>query len=242
MRISELSLLSGVPVHTIKYYLREGLLPRGDATAPNQAEYGEDHLRRLRLIRAMIEVGGLSLAATRDVLAALDDPDLPLHEVFGAAHTRLRLSSRIPTSEDELDAALVEIDRYLKRRRWKVSPDSPPRRELAEALVVLRRLGRNVTTDAFDPYADVADQLAAWEIDQVAQYVPKERRVEAVVVGTVVYDVVLSALRRLAEEHHSSGRFRRRSRTSNASTRARAAGKGRKRGRVAGEEAGPHSF
>ncbi len=46
MRISELSRRSGVSIPTIKYYLRDGLLPAGRATAANQADYDEDHLRR----------------------------------------------------------------------------------------------------------------------------------------------------------------------------------------------------
>ena len=41
MRISELSAQTGVPVPTIKYYLREGLLPEGERSAPTQAAYGE---------------------------------------------------------------------------------------------------------------------------------------------------------------------------------------------------------
>ena len=35
MRIAELSQTTGVPVPTIKYYLREGLLPSGELTSPN---------------------------------------------------------------------------------------------------------------------------------------------------------------------------------------------------------------
>ena len=53
MRIAELSRDSGVPVPTIKYYVREGLLPPGELTSPNQAQYDASHLRRLRLIRAL---------------------------------------------------------------------------------------------------------------------------------------------------------------------------------------------
>jgi DNA-binding transcriptional MerR regulator len=37
MRIGELSKVTGVPVPTIKYYLREGLLPAGELSSPNQA-------------------------------------------------------------------------------------------------------------------------------------------------------------------------------------------------------------
>ena len=81
MRISDLSHATGVPVPTIKFYLREGILPFGRGIATNQAEYGEDHVRRLRLIRALAEVGGLPLATVRDVLGAVDDPKLPAEAI-----------------------------------------------------------------------------------------------------------------------------------------------------------------
>ena len=73
MRIAELSRRSGVPVPTIKYYLREGLLPGGTPTGRNQADYDERHLHRLRLVRALVDVGQVSIAGAREVLGAVDD-------------------------------------------------------------------------------------------------------------------------------------------------------------------------
>jgi DNA-binding transcriptional MerR regulator len=49
MRLSDLSAASGVPVATVKYYLREGLLPPGRLTAATSAQYDDSHLQRLRL-------------------------------------------------------------------------------------------------------------------------------------------------------------------------------------------------
>src|SRR4051794_4149135 len=72
MRISELSRTTGVPVPTIKFYLREQLLAPGRATAKTQAEYDSTHVERLRLIRALTDVGRMSLATARTVLAAVD--------------------------------------------------------------------------------------------------------------------------------------------------------------------------
>ena len=66
MRISELSRHSGVPVSTIKFYIREGLLPSGVRSQRNQASYDEAHLRRLDLIRSLQEAGGLALDTVRD--------------------------------------------------------------------------------------------------------------------------------------------------------------------------------
>ena len=83
IRIAELSATSAVATATITYYQREGLLPPGEATGPNQASYGEEHIRRLRLIRSLIDVGGLSVAFARGVLGAVDTPDLRLAQVFG---------------------------------------------------------------------------------------------------------------------------------------------------------------
>ena len=89
MRVAELSTATGVSVPTIKYYLREGLLPQGELTSPNQARYGEQHVRRLRLIRALIEVGGLSVARLREVLAVLDAPDGHINNLLGTVQVNI---------------------------------------------------------------------------------------------------------------------------------------------------------
>ncbi|NBH07914.1 MerR family transcriptional regulator, partial [Amycolatopsis sp. SID8362] len=72
MRMAELSAETGVPVATVKYYLREGLLPAGRRVGPNQAQYTPEHVKRLRLVCALREIGGLSLAEVADVLGVLD--------------------------------------------------------------------------------------------------------------------------------------------------------------------------
>src|SRR5207248_1232149 len=85
VRIAELSRVTGVPIPTIKYYIRSGLLPAGDRTSWNQAQYDETHARRLRLVRALIEVGGLSVAATRQMLDSISTPGLSLFGTLGKA-------------------------------------------------------------------------------------------------------------------------------------------------------------
>ncbi len=66
MRISELSRQSGVPVATIKFYLREGLLPDGERTSAHPGPVRREHVARLRLIRALLGPGGLTVAKARD--------------------------------------------------------------------------------------------------------------------------------------------------------------------------------
>lgn len=55
--IAELERASGVPRTTIHYYLRRKLLPRPHKTASSRSLYTEEHLRRLREIRKLRDVG-----------------------------------------------------------------------------------------------------------------------------------------------------------------------------------------
>ena len=111
MRISALSARSGVAVATIKFYLREGLLPPGTATATNQADYDETHVRRLRLIRALIDVGGVPVASARAVVEALDREIDELHKkgvrmrfIGARKNLAVRLQSRIAAAEERTAA------------------------------------------------------------------------------------------------------------------------------------------
>lgn len=204
MRISELSDRSGRSIPTIKYYLREGLLPPGRRTAANQAEYSEATLHRLRLITTLLDTGGLPIATVRTVLAAVDDDALSLHEVLGVAHHGLALRTAGDAQSNELNEAQREIDELIDRLGWVVKADAPARRELAATLLALRQLGWNVGADVFSRYARAADELASWELSQTPSTGSRAAAVEAVVIGTVVFEGALMALRRLAEEHHSA--------------------------------------
>src|SRR3954471_23038235 len=85
MRIAELSRHTGVPVPTIKYYLREGLLPAGELTSPNQARYDDRHAERLRLLPVLLDIGPVPTPTIRHLLQALDGPDPDVHQVLGHA-------------------------------------------------------------------------------------------------------------------------------------------------------------
>jgi DNA-binding transcriptional MerR regulator len=207
VRIAELSRSSGVSIATIKYYLREGLLPPGEATASNQADYSDIHLHRLRLIRTLVDVGRLPIASVRAVLAAIDERKLSLHDTLGVAVDALP-PLRPPTiPEPDLQTALNDVDEYIDRLGWTGSETSPARYALAQALVSLRRLGRDCGPEIFDLYARHANQLATREIASLSTDGDRDRTVEEAVVGTVVFEAALTALRRLAEAHHSVIRF-----------------------------------
>ncbi len=208
MRISELSAASGVPIPTIKYYLREGMLPAGEQISATRASYGEDHLRRLRLIRALLEVGRLSIASIAKVTAAVDDTSLNLHRVLGTAHYAIAPAVEPHASGEEWARARAEADAMIADLGWQVDPGAPARDELAQAVLTLGRLGMPADGEALRPYADAALRLVTeHEIGTIPLGGSREAAVEAMVLGTVVHGRVLDIMRRLAHESVSARVF-----------------------------------
>jgi DNA-binding transcriptional MerR regulator len=211
MRMAELSRASGVPVATIKFYLREGLLPRGEVTtSPNQARYSEAHLRRLALVRSMVEVGGVSIAVVRRVLESLDDPADPLHHTMGLTLE----ATEQPAAEDDAathDAARLaaerRIDEIIAAHGWRLSPDTPPRRVAIEVLAAMTRLAGDRFDGVAAVYADAADLVAGPDLDTVSSVADPETRVETALIGTVLGERLLGAMRRMAHENGSAHRF-----------------------------------
>ena len=68
LRISELAERSGVPVATIRHYLREGLLPEPVKTSRNMAYYPPEFVDRIRLIKQLQEERFMPLRVIRDLL------------------------------------------------------------------------------------------------------------------------------------------------------------------------------
>ncbi|MET7464841.1 MerR family transcriptional regulator [Nonomuraea sp. NPDC005501] len=203
MRISELSARSGVAIATIKYYLREGLLHQGEQLAATRAEYDDSHLRRLRLIRALLEIGRLPVAAIKQVVEAVEDETLPVHRVLGTAH--YALGPAVEPEPGELwETALAESDRLVAEQGWTLTPYAPTRAELAQTLVTLRRLGMSTDLKRF---ADAAGRIAGEDMDTIPFDGPRESAVEALVLGTVLYGRALDTLRRMAHESESARRF-----------------------------------
>ncbi|MEU6821962.1 MerR family transcriptional regulator [Streptomyces atriruber] len=197
MRIGELSRRTGVPVPTIKYYVREGLLPQGELSSPNQAHYGEEHERRLRLIRALLEVGGLKVAAIAEVLDAVDDPGRPLHKVLGAATGRLAAEGG--TDDDaEAAAAHTAVEQLIARRGWRTHGSNAAAEDLSRALAALYRVGHGEFVELLDEYADAAELVARSDLGYVSRRGAVEDLVESVVIGTVLGEAVFNAMRRLA--------------------------------------------
>lgn len=201
MRISQLSEATGVPVATIKYYIRKCLLPRGRSTAPNQARYDETHVARLRLIRSLREVADLPITTIARVVAVLDDPA----DVAESRHVVTALQALDPQPAKTTPEARAVVDRLLSRLRWEIHPEAPGYRALAGAIAALDEHWPGAySMEGLERYAAIAAELAEQEIP--ADWDPSENGSESVayaVLGTILFEPVILALRRIAHaERH----------------------------------------
>jgi DNA-binding transcriptional MerR regulator len=202
MRISDLAAATAVPVHTLKYYLREGLLMAGEATSRTTADYGPLHVERVRLVRALIEQGGIGIAGVHAVLAALDSPPVSRHLFLGAAHAVLPL----PGSTEPITPEVADLVRELG---WAIDQECPPARALGAAIRSAREGGVPLGHEELLAYAGPMGEVALLDLAKVEEAAAAGGSAAAlrlVVIGNVLLDPVLIALRRVAQEAASAAR------------------------------------
>jgi DNA-binding transcriptional MerR regulator len=193
VRISSLADRSGVPVATIKYYLREGLLPPGRATSATQASYDEAHLHRLALIRALTDVVGLSVARTKVVLGLVDSPPEDLYATLG------RAVAALPPDVEDADDERPRARAALARLGWVCDPLYPAVAQLERALATAEAVGMPIGEERLLVYGEHVRAIARAEIAGVPAGDPAAA-VEYAVLGTAIYEPVLAALRWLAHQ------------------------------------------
>lgn len=189
---------AGVPLSAVKYYQREGLLPPGVRSAPNQVSYDDAHVQRVRLVRALLETGNLSIAATKDVITALDTDSAPLAETFRVAqHAMAGPRAQESTPSAPARRAIADVVAALG---WAVSPDNPGFDTAARALDGLREIRFDAPETYLHAYATAAATVAAADLHVLTGREERDAVAELMVVGTVLGDPLLAGLRRLAQE------------------------------------------
>ncbi|KGN30066.1 transcriptional regulator [Knoellia sinensis KCTC 19936] len=200
MRLAELSDASGVSVATLKYYLREGLLHPGAVVSRTQADYDDTHVERVRLVRALSEVGGLPLATIARVLEVITTPGKEWLEVLEAAQRTLLK----PVSDKGFGGAegRGRARAWVAKRGWFVDPEDPFLDELDRAWAASDAGGIGFDEERLNRYADHVEGIAEVDIDTVPT--EPEAAIRQVIIGTILVDPVLAALRRLAQQHVSN--------------------------------------
>jgi DNA-binding transcriptional MerR regulator len=204
--MSDLVAQSGVPLATVKFYIREQMLPAGTPIGPTRASYSDEHLHRLRLIRSLTVVAGLPLSRTREILAVLDQPDGSVVDMLGRA-----VSALVGTAPeaDETGTETPSPNNYPLARAaithlgGGYEPQMPALAQLDAALLAVEEAGMPATPDRLATYGPHIRAIAEAEVASVPSH-DASAAVEYAVLGTVLYEPVLAALRRLAHQNIAS--------------------------------------
>jgi DNA-binding transcriptional MerR regulator len=103
MRISELAVRSGVPVSTVRYYERIGLLPTPERTDAGYRDYDEDSATRLLFVSR-----ARGLGITCEQIADL----LPAWRGSDCGSARDRIVSLLDEKQTEIAARIAELSAF----------------------------------------------------------------------------------------------------------------------------------
>jgi hypothetical protein len=163
-------------------------------------------VQRLRLIRALTDVGGLSLAAVGNVLAAVDNRESG-HHTMGVVQTELA-GSPPEVDAETADWALTRIRAAAAAAGWpEPHPWQVPVADLIATLATARELGRPELTEHLADYAGLAARAAELDLATAAGLTSVDRIVETAVLVLILGDRVFADLRHLAQENLSRVRL-----------------------------------
>ncbi|MFJ3407885.1 MerR family transcriptional regulator [Promicromonospora sp. NPDC090134] len=200
MLISELVRRADVPLATVKFYIREGMLPPGRTTSATRADYDELHLERLRLIRSLTIVAGLPLSRAKRILDIVDQPEGSLYRMLGMAIDALANSQPADPDSDRryprAEAALAALGPAYNASDERMTAFA----QLDSALLAVEEVGMPVDAARLRLYGDHVMAIARTEMDGMPAGDPRAA-VQYAVLGTALYEPVLAAIRRLAHQN-----------------------------------------
>lgn len=180
---------------TVKYYIREGMLAAGDPAGPRRANYDESHVRRIRLIQALTGPAGLALSRAKAILQIIDQPGFEVIE-------RLAATTRVLTDaagvDGEAEASYPRAERVVAWLGDSYRAEAPAAALLERALEAVEAAGFPLDPDQFAVYGEHMLAIAGSEVANIPAD-PVEA-VRYVVLGTVLFEPVLAAIRRLGQQ------------------------------------------
>ena len=203
MQLSELSERSGVTSASIKYYLREGLLPPGEAVHATRAEYSARHLERLELIQALRQIVGLNIGQIRGLVNMADDGAPRLDLLAAVQRVVLDLGNFATANEGEATEA---ADAVVRLRGWPDFP-SDARNALTAHLELMASLNIPVSQTVMETYSKAMDDVAGLDIAATTAPESTDRLILTAAVGMHMHSQLLLKLLALAQTSHAIRRY-----------------------------------
>lgn len=184
----ELELESGVGRETIRFYIREGLLPQPERPARNVALYDESFVERIRLINELKTKRYLPLQVIRRILAESEGPNAPEvtsllaldGQIFPALESTTApapepleaIARRVGIPAEEIHE-LADVGAITVQERGGTTCLDGDSAALVEVWAELRRSGftadRGFTPSDTRLYVDALDALAEQELHLFAR-------------------------------------------------------------------------
>jgi hypothetical protein len=163
MTIGQLSLRSGVPVRTLRFYADAGVLPEAGRSESGYRLFGPDAVARARLVRTLRELPddptAEQVAAWVELAELLRDPGF-----VGASRRMAERARAEGAAPDGGDGAVAGVGEHAGAAvRAGVDPGSP------EALAVIERV-EALTPGGGGDRAGLAERLAAFTDRRVFRY------------------------------------------------------------------------
>ena len=167
-------------------------------------EYGPDHVKRLRLIKALTTIGGLSIAATREVLMAIDEARSPAQTLKAVSYAMsVSVGAHTGSADEDGDGdadARTGVDELIAAMGWDVDGDSPHVRGLAATLRAMDRMGVGLPRGELVSYARLAGAAARLDIDRASSVEDPMALAERAATSLALSAPLLELLRRVAQE------------------------------------------
>lgn len=114
MKINELSKLTGLTAHTIRYYEKESLLDDRHIKreANNYRNYSDDTIERLRLIKKFQNIG-CTLTELKDVLYSVDNNMRTNQEIIIWIKNKI---TEVENKQNEYNQMLKTLNSMLRHR------------------------------------------------------------------------------------------------------------------------------
>jgi AcrR family transcriptional regulator len=159
LTISKLSSLSAIPLSTIKFYIREDLIPRPNKIRGTRAYYDSRHLNKLRLIKKIQSESKVPLSKIKEIISLIDDGE------------RLEEQQVDPGGEDLRDAIVTSAIGVFREKGYEETTIGD--------IVAAARIGRStfyrnfrdkkellvecvkhiIFTEVGDPASDAVDEI-----------------------------------------------------------------------------------
>jgi DNA-binding transcriptional MerR regulator len=201
VKLGELARESGATTATLKFWMREGVLPSGELRNQTTAVYGQRHLDRIALIQTLRTEFDAPIAGIRELTALIDRPDAVPLDIMEACQV-IATGLAVGEAHDEYAGIIGELH---DRVGW-IRFDSLAAGALAHALAASARVGYPYRIEVLEEYARMLGPIAETDLGLIQPEGTLDVMARNLLVAAAAQNRVLVAMNQLA---HTAAAVRR---------------------------------